>query len=170
MAKTIGTNPKGCLMPVILTVVLVLVVAGGPVGCGLALLAVLGFCFYRLVKFISRTGNPKMPSPLPVSGLGGPRGPAPTPQTKRPTQEELAALIGGIKLTITGSPDYTPRKLMAKNPAPYWKPAGSDVEVGGFNLGAGLLYVGSNLASVTGYNVEPALVDLTSSPLLYQGW
>jgi len=41
----------------------------------------------------------------------------------------------------------------------FWVPCGRSVDVGGYSIDDGLIYVGKGLAAVNGYSVEPALIN-----------
>jgi len=83
------------------------------------------------------------------------RGRQKSPAPRPPSREWVANQTSTIAPT-TNTTSYTPGSASADE---CWIPPGRDVTIAGYRIPDGMVYLGRGLASVTGYSVEPALID-----------
>lgn len=91
--------------------------------------------------------------------------PAPTPRkpaTTRDSRRSRAVIepVSGLTFSITIGGDERAAKIRRDvTPESCWLPLDREVTIAGRKIPGGMLYVGEGLASVSGYRVEPALID-----------
>ena len=78
---------------------------------------------------------------------------APTPTRA----SSLAPPTGGPNEPRSATTPASARVL--RQPEPVWLPAGEIVQVDGRSIAGGMVYVGSGVPSLSGYDVEPCLID-----------
>lgn len=67
---------------------------------------------------------------------------------------------GQSALTVKASTSsYSARPKSSVSPDSVWIPQGKSVKVAGYTIPGGLLYVGSGLYNIQGWNIEPALIN-----------
>src|SRR3989337_1679585 len=77
-----------------------------------------------------------------------------------PRQQEKSTSPSTISIQI--STNYSSRASRLKesvSPDSVWIPQGRSIEISGYKIEGGLLYVGSGLNSASGWGVEPALIN-----------
>ena len=82
-----------------------------------------------------------------------------------PFGKEIVKAAGARARPPTGGPNEprsatTPASArVLRQPEPVWLPAGEIVQVDGRSIAGGMVYVGSGVPSLSGYDVEPCLID-----------
>lgn len=123
---------------------------------------IVGLLFIVVVFWLLKAvfGVKTVPAPTASARPVAPRPRKPTAGRDSRNSRAVVESVSGLTFSVTISGDERAanirRDVTAEN---CWVPLNREVTIAGRKIPGGLLYVGDGLASITGYRLEPALID-----------
>lgn len=152
---------SGCTITILAIVSLSLVISVAKTTAGSISLAIIGIAFMAIAYYMQRHKHPKQNST--ESSLGrntsashrAQKVPNVTVSEPQPTlSKNTTSLLGSRPITAPRS-----AQIRSEDFDRYWIPKGKTIQVAGYTIPCGMVYLGSGLRAAWTSRVEPALID-----------